>query len=287
MSTLVWFEGRIRRPDEPLVTALDRGLTVGDGVFDTCAIVGGHPFALRRHVERLLRSAAAIGLPEPPASTITDAARELATLVEGGTGRLRITWTQGPGPAGSARTEHRPTLLLTASPEIVSHPSPDGAGARNRTAVVVVPWPRNERSPLTGVKSTSYAENVLALDHARARGGTEAIFANTRGELCEGAATNVFVELDGVLLTPPLSSGCLPGVTRELVLEWAREARLPVREETIPVEHLASAEHVAVTSSLRGIVPVDAVDGRELSPGPLTLRMQEVFAAAVARDLDP
>lgn len=287
MSALVWFDGRLRDPDEPLVTALDRGLTVGDGVFDTCAVVAGRPFALRRHVERLVRSATALGLPTPSIPTVTEAALELAARLPGGTGRLRITWTQGPGAAGSARSGDRPTLLLTAVPEELRHPSPGGTGGPGRTAVVVVPWPRNERSPLSGVKSTSYAENVLALEYARSRGGTEAVFANTREELCEGASTNVFVEDDGELLTPPVSAGCLPGVTRELVLEWGGEAGVPVREATIGLEDFRSARHAAVTSSLRGIVPVDVLDGRPLSAGPLTRRMQEVFAARVAEDLDP
>lgn len=287
MSTLVWFDGEIRPAHEPVVTALDRGLTVGDGVFDTCAVVAGQPFALRRHVARLVRSATVVGLPEPPTDVVTRAARELAARLDGGTGRLRITWTAGPAVGGSARREGTPTLLLTASPETVAHPSPDGAAPRSRTAVVVVPWVRNERSPLVGAKSTSYAENVLALEYARSSGGTEAILGNTRGELCEGAASNVFLDTGGELLTPPLEAGCLAGVTRELVLVWAAEAGLPVREATIALSAFQEARHAAVTSATRGIVPVDSLDGRELRPGQITLRMQRVFAERVGQDLDP
>ena len=86
--------------------------------------------------------------------------------------------------------------------------------------MVTVPWPRNERGALAGLKTTSYAENVVALAEARRRGGTEAIFANLAGHLCEGTGSNVFYVVDGELRTPTLASGCLAGVTRALVLEW-------------------------------------------------------------------
>ena len=158
MSTLIWFDGAVHQPHAPLLSALDRGLTVGDGVFDTCAVIAGRPFALRRHVARLARSAKAMGLPEPPAETVTAAALELAGRLDGETGRLRVIWTGGPAPGGSPRTEAEPTLVLTASSEQVAHPSPAGPGTQVRTAVRVVPWPRNERSPLVGVKSISYGE---------------------------------------------------------------------------------------------------------------------------------
>jgi len=287
MSTLVWFNGEIHAAHDPVVTALDRGLLVGDGVFDTCVVVGGRPFALRRHLARLEHSASLAGLPRPPIDVITQAALDLAGRLDGATGRLRVTWTAGAAEGGPARGESSPTLLLTAEAEAVPHPAPGTAPGRVRTALVVVPWVRNERSPLVGVKSTSYAENVLSLEYARSHGGTEAALGNTRGELCEGSWSNLFIEADGELLTPPLTSGCLAGVTRELVLEWGAAAGLPVREETIPMERFAATPHAAVTSATRGIVPVDTIDGRQLPAGPVTLQMQAVFAERVSEDLDP
>lgn len=279
MSTLAWFDGAVVPADQPLLSPLDRGFMVGDGVFDTCAVVDGQAFALTRHLDRLVRAAGAVGLTPPAPETIRGAVATLIAQAPPGPGRLRITLTPGPT---SSRTDGAPTLVVTLAPEPGARP--DGAPA---ATVVVVPWVRNERSPLVGVKSTSYAENVLALEYARARGGTEAVMGNTRGELCEGAASNVFLERDGTLLTPPLSSGCLGGVTRELVLEWGRAAGLPVEEATIPLAELATAPHVAITSSMRGIVPVRSVDGRALAGGEVTQQMAAVFAERFAQDKDP
>ena len=124
--------------------------------------------------------------------------------------------TGGHGPLGSDRHDSDLTHIVTA----VAHARPDPHGA-----VVTVPWVRNERAATAGLKTTSYAENVIALAHAKERGALEAVFGNTRGELCEATGSNVFVVVDGVLRTPPLDSGCLAGITRELLLEWCRRRR--------------------------------------------------------------
>jgi branched-chain amino acid aminotransferase len=150
--------------------------------------------------------------------------------------------------------------------------------------VVMVPWTRNEHGALAGLKTTSYAENVLALGYARERGGGEAIFANTAGNLCEGTGTSVFVVSGGRLLTPPLSSGCLAGVTRGLVIEWAGAI-----EEDLPAGALAAAPEAFLTSTTRDVQPVRAVNGRPLpaAPGPVTRRAAGIFAAMSAAQSDP
>src|SRR5207253_4095293 len=127
-------------------------------------------------------------------------------------GRVRVTVTGGPSPLGSERGPGSPTVIVAASALAAWPATVDVAG---------VPWPRNERGALAGLKTVSYAENVVALAWAHERGADEAIFANLAGRLCEGTGTNVFVAHDGRLLTPPLPSGCLAGVTRQLLLELA------------------------------------------------------------------
>jgi branched-chain amino acid aminotransferase len=134
------------------------------------------------------------------------------------------------------------------------------------------------------MKTTSYAENVVALDHAHGRGATEAIFANTAGLLCEGTGSNVFLEVDGRLCTPRLTSGCLAGITRELLGEL-----VDVDEVDVPLDALARAGEAFLTSSTRNVQAIRAVDGQPLAepPGPLTKSASEAFLDLLARDLDP
>ncbi|MPV49389.1 aminotransferase IV [Pseudactinotalea sp. HY160] len=273
--------GRLIDPDTPVITASDHGVLVGDGAFETCELIDGRTFALTRHLDRLESSVRALGLAAPDRDEILAAVAAIegawARAEAGPSGRLRITWTSGPGPMGSDRGDGPATLLVSA-----------GAAAEPRPVRVRVSrWVRNERSPLTGVKSISYAENVLALADAKAHGAGEAILANTRGELCEGTGTNVFVEHDGRLLTPALDSGALAGVTRALVLEWAREEGVPVAEATLPLDVIRTTNHAALSSSTRGLVPIVAVDDRELAPGDLTRAMAEIFRRRRLDHLDP
>lgn len=281
MSDLtVWCDGTLRGPDEPIVTADDHGLTVGDGIFETCGVVRGQAFALTRHVRRLERSAAGLGLPAPDEDLVrAGVAAVLAARPDAG--RVRITVTAGRAPLGSQRADSNATVIVAAGP---------GGPARD-AAVVRVPWVRNERSAVAGLKTTSYAENVVALAYARSRGATEALLANTRGELCEGTASNVFVERGGELLTPPLSSGCLAGITRELALEWGAAAGLPVREGSLPYAVLddvaAGGAGLAVTGSVVTVAPVVAFDGAEVVPGEITRALREVYRARALEDVDP
>lgn len=278
---LLLVDGEFHDPRTPLVSALDHGVTVGDGVFETCELLEGRAFALTRHLQRLRRSAEGLGLTPPEESRV----REAVAAVEqrwqqqdgGAVGRLRITWTAGYGPMGSDRSGEEGTLIVAAA----------GGRPAQPVRVAVVPWVRNERSPIAGLKTTSYAENVVALAYAKERGAGEAIFANTRGELCEGTGTNVFLEVDGGFVTPPLDSGCLAGVTRALVLEWAADAGIVVREETLPLAAIREAAHAALTSSTRGMTPIVAVDDREIEPGPLTLAMGEEFDRRSREQIDP
>ena len=267
--------GRLVDPDTAQVSVLDHGFTVADGVFETLKATPEGAFALTRHLRRLRASARALRLPEPDDAVVREAvAAVLRDGVMGGLGRLRITYTAGPAPLGSDRGDAVPTLAVALAP---------AAAWPDTTTAVTVPWPRNERSPLAGVKSTSYAENVVALHRAHELGASEAILANTRGELCEGTGTNVLVVLDGRVLTPPLSSGCLPGITRELVVEW-----FDVAEATMPFEVLQHADEVLLTSSTRDVHPVVRVDDRSwASAGPIGLELRAAFAARAAADIDP
>jgi len=275
VEELVWIDGSLVGAAEATVSVFDHGLTVGDGVFETLKAVDRRPFATRRHLDRLRRSADGLGLRVP----FTDhelgvAMGQVLASHDLPLARVRITLTGGAAPLGSERGEAAATVVVAAGPLHAAAPS---------TAVCVVPWPRNERGAVTGIKTTSYAENVVALAHAKARGCTEAIFATTTDLLCEGTGSNVFVAVGGRLLTPPLASGCLAGVTRELVLEVTDAS-----EEDIPMATFLAADEVFLTSTGRDVQPVHQVDDRQLpAPGRITETAVRAFQQLVTATDDP
>jgi branched-chain amino acid aminotransferase len=270
-----WFNGTVLEdPAQAVIRVDDHGLTVGDGVFEALKIVDGVPFALTRHLDRLTVSAAGLGLAEPD---LDDVRHAVAAVLDGFTlalGRLRITYTAGPAPLGSGRGSGPTSLVVVA----------DAMGpAEETTAIVRVPWVRNERGALAGLKTTSYAENVVALARAKANGASEAIFANTVGHLCEGTGSNIGYVIGGEARTPSLASGCLAGVTRALLLAWC-----DVVEVDEPIEILDEAEEVFLVSTTRDVQPVHRLDDRLLeAPGPVTLKLQKTWAAHAADSMDP
>jgi branched-chain amino acid aminotransferase len=280
-AATIWINGNLVTAEDARVSPFDHGLTVGNGVFETMKVVAdaeGVPqaFALGRHLRRLRRSAASLGLEvDLDDEQLRRSVRAVLDANAATVGRVRMTLTGGRGPLGSDRPDGPGTLIVATGP---------AAQWSATTAVTVVPWRRNEHSAVAGAKTTSYAENVVALQHAHDSGSSEALFANTAGNLCEGTGSNVFLGIGGRLLTPPLSSGCLAGITRELLLEV-----LDVDEIDIPLDQLSTAEEVFLTSSTRDVHPVSLVDDLELAPcpGPLTAVAATAFAEIQARTLDP
>ena len=294
----VWVDGELVGPSGG-VSVLDHGLTVGDGAFETAKVVDGRPFALSRHHDRMDRSLAGLGLPPVDRDGVNEGIA--AVLGQGPMefGRLRYTVTAGPGPLGSERYPGAATYVVSA----VAQERP-----ASTSVVALVPWVRNERSAIAGVKSTSYAENVVALAAARELGATEAILGNSQGQLAEGISTNVFVVVGDRVLTPALHTGPLAGITRALTIEWLTEAGIEVVEAELPVSVLAEADELWITSSVRDISAVtrmEVVDevttlgGMRLTTpgvqsrvfgegaGPVALRAQAIFAERSAEDMDP
>jgi branched-chain amino acid aminotransferase len=272
----VWVNGELRDSGDASIAIFDHGLTVGDGVFEAIKVTGGVPFALSRHLQRLRRSAVGLGLGEPDLAAIrSGVAQVIEAAGNPALARVRITVTGGFSPLSSERGGGSLTSVVALG-EL--HPWPPVSD------VVIAPWPRNERGALTGLKTTSYAENVRALAYAHEQGAAEAIFGNTVGNLCEGTGTNVFVGTGGRLVTPPLTAGCLAGITRGLLLEW-----VGAEEHDMPLEALAQADEAFLTSTTRSVQAIRSVDGAVLpaAPGPLTSKAAEVFAQRAAENPDP
>jgi branched-chain amino acid aminotransferase len=276
----LWINGELVPEDEAHVSPFDHGLLVGDGVFETLRVYGGIPFAWTRHHRRLVRSAAGLGLEVPGSEELRAAVDAVLAANRLTDGRIRLTVTGGPSPLGSERGDAPPTVIVASAPARQWPPSVD---------VVIVPWTRNERGAVAGLKTTSYAENVRALAYAQEHDAGEAIFLNTRGELCEATGSNVFVIRNGVVLTPPVDAGCLLGVTRALVLELCADHGVAAEEAGLGPAALSEADEAFLTSSTREVQPVGGVDGRALpaAPGPTTGKLATLLTDLIARHPDP
>lgn len=283
----LWVDGRVVDVDTPVVTAVDHGLTVGDGLFETLRVVRGQPVFWSRHLRRLHRGLRTIGLEHPDDTAWSEL---LDRHLRAGTdavladrrdqdSRLRLTVTSGPGPSGARRTtrSHRgaalPTVIVAAEP-LGPPPGP--------LSTCTVRFARNERSPLAGVKTTSYGEAAVLLHHATGTGVDEALLADTTGRLSEAVTANVFVSVEGRLRTPGTDAGCLPGIVREVLLESG-----VAEEADLPVAALTAADEVFLTSATRGVVSVHAVDAHPVPTidGPLTHAARAAYERAVADDL--
>lgn len=269
--------GSIVPESEALISVFDHGLTVGDGVFETLKVTDQGAFAVTRHLDRLARSCAAMGLPMPDRGLIRQAIDEVVVVnapVYGALGRLRITVTAGAGPLGSERSDEEATLIVAVAPQRAWPPM---------ATLVTVPWRRNEHSAIAMVKSTSYAENVVALRYAHAHDASEGIFCNNQGNVCEGTGSNIFWVKDGQVFTPTLVSGCLAGVTRALVVDW-----FDVTECDAQSAEVHQADEVFITSSTRDVQPVSRWDSQHWPEvGAITASLQREFCQRSITDIDP
>jgi len=271
----IWLNGRLYDdPHEATVAGVDHGLIVGDGVFETLKVTERGAFAVRRHLDRLNRSAAALGLPASDHGRIREAIDAVLDGRDFPRGKLRITDTGGRGPLGSDAPYGPPTLIIMLAP---ADTSPHFA------SIVTAPWTRNEHGALAGVKSTSYAENVRGLGYATNHDASEAIFLNSAGHICEGTGTNIFVVFGDKVITPPLSSGPLAGITRELITEWSA-----VEQRDLTLDEAMLADEVFITSSMRDVQGVERWDDQRFSrANTVTRAVAAAFAKRSEADLDP
>jgi branched-chain amino acid aminotransferase len=269
----VWLNGAMLDPSMAMLSVFDHGTTVGDGVFETMLSYPDTGISFcGDHLRRLRASAAGLYLEVPYTDNeLVNAINEVVASESpsGAHIRVRLTVTGGAGPLGSDRGGATPTVIIAATPQ---KPWPS-------TAVLApVPWPRNERGALAGLKTTSYAENVVALHAAHDAGADEALLCDTQGNVCEGTGTNVFAVIDGELITPPLSTGCLAGVTRHVVIDSHGAT-----EKTFTVDDLSRATEVFITSTTREVQAVceiiGVVDLRATAPGEVTQAAAAAYTA--------
>jgi len=279
MGFAVSVNGRVGTPEEVRVKVTDNGFAFGDSAYETLRTYGGQPFELERHLARLRRSVAHLGF-ELGTDDHDIKAQIKACLDFAGNDEsyLRIIVTRGTGDM-TYRFERLspPTIAVYVKPL----ERPDDALYEKGAAAVIVSIRRNPREALNpAIKSSNLLNNALATREAYARGAFEAILLNTRGEVAEGAGSNVFMVKDGRLLTPPLSCGLLAGITREIVLEMTASSGAPCQEKVLYDQDLRTADELFLTSSIKEVAPIVSLDGARIGagrPGAVTTRLLAAY----------
>lgn len=282
MPKLVAFvNGRFMPLDRARVSVEDRGFQFGDGIYELVRTYNGALFHAAEHVARMERSARAIDLPlvysQKRWRSILESAYYRSGLREA---KLYIQITRGPAPRDHAYPKRaRPTAIVTVRPMTIIDPKVRARGAEAITTPDIR-WGRCD------IKSLTLLPNVMARQKARSQGALEAIFVRD-GLITEGSGSNVFAVIDGRVTTPPDGPMLLSGITRELVLELARGAGLPVDEKELPLEHALAAEELFLTGTTLEVMPIARVDGRRIghgptagTPGPIARRLFELLRAA-------
>lgn len=277
----VWLNGRLVRASSARISVFDRGFLYGDAIFETVRIYAGQPFLWGRHRRRLAQSLRLLGLASPRTDLRT-AMQELTAACRLTEAAVRITVTRGVGEGLLPPSDLEPTLLLTARsiPEELPGVRTEGA------SVIRLPYGRGGESIVTGHKTTGYATAVQGRIEADIAKAFEAIYVETNGNISEATTSNVFAVLRNTLYTPPLDAGCLPGITRELVLELAASSGHSVCEQPLPAKMLDRADEIFLTGSVIEILPVRELDGRRVAkgvPGPITQTLAKLYAQRVRR----
>jgi len=297
---LVYVAGDLVPAGEARISALDAGVLLGAGLFETLRTYAGKPFRLGAHLARLRASGEFFRIFV--CETDAEIAATVARLLETNSvpdARVRLTATRGPlalrEPQGDPEQGRRvtaaadddeappATLIITAGPM-----TPYSAELYEKGATVVVSDIRTSPDdPTVYHKTTGYLRNLLALRDAHRARATEALIFNTKGRLAEGSLSNVFIVSGGRLLTPPVEEGLLAGITRTAVLELAAEEGVPAEQKPLSAREVLDADEMFLTNSIMELLPVGRVERKEIGdglPGSVTKQLAEAYKALVASE---
>jgi branched-chain amino acid aminotransferase len=281
LPELIFINGQVHEVAEARIDPFDRGLLLGDGLFETMLSRAGVTFRLGAHLARLASGAKLLGIPLPiPMAEIANAvtATVNANKLEHADAIVRITLTRGPAARGlTLPPKPAPMVMVTAVPYTAQLPEIG-------TACVVGPR-RNELSIGTNIKTINYLENVLAAQEASVQGCDEGLMLNGRNHIACGSRSNLFAMLDGVLYTPPLEDGVLPGIVRAVVLEMAKVLHLKHRQAPLWVYDLPRITEAFITNSLIGVMPLGRIGEQKIGDGgmgPTTGALAKGYAALLA-----
>ena len=275
----IYLNGQLVGKEQAVVSVFDHGLLYGDGVFEGIRVYGGKVFLLKDHIDRLYESAKAIRLEIPisPAAMI-QATKDTVAANGIGDGYVRLVVTRGAGSLGlDIRRTSDPQVIIIADTITLYPPEIYENGMNLITASTI----RNHPAALPArIKSLNYLNNILAKIEGTDAGTVEALMLNHKGEVAECTGDNIFILKNGVLKTPSPDAGILEGITRNAVLQLAREAGIPTQETTLIRHDLYVSDEMFLTGTAAEVVPVVSLDGRKIGdgkPGPITRRLLELF----------
>lgn len=284
MEGIIYLNGTLAPAQEAKISPFDRGLLYGYGLFETMRSYNGRVFRLDRHLARLKRSAWVLALAsELEAYDLEQAIYKTLEANQLKDARIRLTVSAGLGERGLAPPNLGPITVMVSAQKL-SLPSTQVYRKGIRAAIVSTR--RNSLSPLSQIKATNYLDSFIGLSQAVALGAEEAILLNERGFIAECSTSNIFLVAEGILTTPSVESGILPGITREAVLELARGLEIEVVEGEIPEADLFQAEEAFLTTSVREVVPITSVNGKPVGsgkPGTVTKRLMAAYKELVEK----
>jgi branched-chain amino acid aminotransferase len=279
-----WIDGDVLPLEQARVPVLDHGLLYGDGVFEGIRFYAGVPFMLTEHLHRLRHSARAIALEVPwQDDRLAQITSNVIQAFEDDDGYIRMIVTRGEGPLGIDPAACKAPRLIVIAGRL------EMAGHTARSAGVRLIIAATRRLPPDGldprIKSLNYLNHVLARIEARHAGADEAVLLNSQGRVTEGTADNLFIVQGGILLTPPVIEGALPGITRELILRLAGEMGIETHERSMAAYDLYTADECFLTGTGAELIPVREIDGRAMKacPGPVFQRCNEAFRQAIQK----
>lgn len=257
-TSRIWLDGENVPLERATVTIDEPGLQAGMGLFETLAVRGGRALDLGLHLDRMQSGAGVLGIELPRRDRLVQTVEEGARQ----TSEMEFAWLK--------------IMALRGGRWWVFTGAMDADEQGRTVSAIILPWRRDPRDPLVGIKSTCYAGYQLGLELARSRGADEGLWLNSRGHLAEGCTSNLFVVRHRSVFTPSLGEGILPGVTRALAIQAARELGLQVHETRVRLKRLRTADEAFLTSSLSALRPLASVNGRAVGrgvPGPIGHRI--------------
>lgn len=287
MSATVNVNGHITGERDAVISVFDHGFLYGEGIYETFRTYRKRPFLYERHLRRMRRSADLISLTLPftPESLAARIAETMGAAALPGEAYIRVLVTRGIGALSYDLTATpTPSVVIIVKPQV----DPLMEVYEQGVSVVIVDVVRNHPGTVNpAIKSNNLLNCALAMQEAQRRGGFEGVMRNVRGELAECTTSNLFIVQAGVVLTPPLAAGLLPGITREFLFDVGQDIGIEVREETLRDEDLFAADEAFLTSTTREVVPIVRVDDRTIGdgrPGPVTTRLLGAFRLSALGD---